>query len=717
MTSFSPKRPPCALIIEDDAIMRLLLAETLLQEGFTVLEAENGAVGIELFSTKKPDIVLLDVIMPEMDGFTACMKIRQKQDAERIPIVMMTGLDDVESINHAYDIGATDFITKPVNWTILGHRLRYLLRASQTLQNLANSQARLANAQRLAQLGHWDWDLNTHEMYWSDEIYRMLGMEAGKYAACCDTFLEAVHPEDKNRVRQAFAAALQGERQMNFDVRLGLRGGEERFIHAQAELYEDPARGIRQLSGTLQDVTERRRTQEQIHHLAYYDSLTGLPNRQLFKELLAEAMNQASTHANRLATLFLDLDKFQRINDTFGPSIGDRLLQQVAERVVHAVRGTGHAPWNARDLEPIPVARLGGDEFTVLIKEIEGIQDAAKIARRIINALNRPFLVSGHEFFVTASIGIAVYPDDGSNADHFMKNGDAAMYHAKERGRNNYQFYNRSMNASALNRLVMESKLRRAIEKQEFILYYQPQVDVENGNVVGVEALIRWQHPELGLTLPAEFVSIAEEAGLMTLIGEWVLRTACRQNRRWQEAGMPYFPVAVNISSPHFRQPDLAAKVAEILQEAELDPAYLELEVTESMLMEELEPTLSTLSELKKMGIRLSVDDFGTGYSSLCYLKRFPLNTLKIDWSFVRDITTDVDDAAITGAIIAMANSLRLDVIAEGVENKSQADLLTSMRCFLMQGFHFSEPLPAEAIPQFIRTQGVRLRSRKHTTF
>ena len=437
----------------------------------------------------------------------------------------------------------------------------------------------------------------------------------------------------------------------------------------------------------MKAITER--TQANLYRLAHHDALTGLPNRLLFIDRLGQAMAQANRNERLVAVMLLDLDRFKAINDTLGHTMGDLLLRNVAEFLVSCVR------------EDDTVARLGGDEFTIMLPEIQHIQDAATVAQKILDAFTRPFFLDGHELFIGTSIGIALYPFN-EDLSLLLRNADIAMYEVKQQGGNNYQFYTAEMNTASLQRLSLEGALRRALERGEFVLHYQPQIDLTRGEIVGVEALVRWQHPERGLLGPMEFIPLAEENGLIVPIGEWVLRTACAQARAWQEAGLRPIRVAVNLSVRQFYQKNLVETVARILEQTGLDSRYLELEITESCLMQNTQTTVALLAELNRLGMRISIDDFGTGYSSLSYLKRFPVDTLKIDRSFVCDIGTDPDDDAIVKAIIALAQSLELRVVAEGVETPEQLHFLRTHGCNEIQGYLISRPLPAdEAARQF----------------
>ena len=451
--------------------------------------------------------------------------------------------------------------------------------------------------------------------------------------------------------------------------------------------------------GVVRDITERKLAEQRIRYLAYYDNLTNLPNRQSFQEQLRAALARAARHKRMVALLFLDLDHFKRINDTLGHAFGDRLLQAIAGRLVGCVR---KARLGSKDAEGT-VARLGGDEFIVALQDVDKVEDVTRVAERLLAAVSEPIRLDQHDIAVTASLGISLYPQDGDDAEALLKNADAAMYQAKDAGRHSYFFYDRTQNAVTYNRLSLEVKLRRALEQGNLSLHYQPQVATRSRRSVGVEALLRWHDPELGSIPPDRFIPIAEESGLILPIGEWVLQAACAQARAWQDAGMPSMRMAVNLSSRQFRDRDLVAVVRDALAAARLDPRYLELELTESMIMQDALHTRRTLEALKEMGAHLSIDDFGTGYSSLSYLRSFPIDTLKIDRSFVADITAEPDNGAIVAAIIAMARSLKLSVVGEGVETEEQRAFLQLHGCNLAQGFLFCHPLPADELESWLQ--------------
>src|SRR5262245_31377123 len=495
-------------------------------------------------------------------------------------------------------------------------------------------------------------------------------------------------PEDR---QAALSKLLERQSLTNYELCLKRKDGSPVWVLESENLIEGPDGRLSVIEGTTIDITERKRAEEQVKHLAFHDPLTSLPNRLLFSDRLTLAVAQAHRHNQKLAVLFLDLDRFKIINDSLGHSVGDELLRQVAERIQEYVR------------EGDTVARLGGDEFTLLVPGINAEEDAAKIARKICDAIHDPFWIDGRELFVTTSMGVAANPSDGHDAETLFRNADSAMYRAKEQGRDNYQLYTPAMNAKAVERLSLESRLRQAVANDELELHFQPFFDLKTTKVLGAEALLRWRHPELGLIPPGEFIPIAELSGLIVPIGEWVLRTACAEARKWHEKGFSGLTVSVNLSSRQFQQADLVSQVTNALADTGLEPDKLDLEITESNAMQNAEHSINTLWGLKKQGVRISMDDFGTGYSSLNYLKRFPIDRIKLDQSFVRDLPGDKDDAAIAMAVIAMGRSLELVVIAEGVETEEQLAFLKDRECDQLQGFLLSRPLPPEAFESFLQ--------------
>ena len=475
------------------------------------------------------------------------------------------------------------------------------------------------------------------------------------------------------------------------EVEVQRRDGTRRFVRANVRAVRDKDGNIALREGTVEDITDRKVAEERVQFLAYYDALTGLPNRSLLQDRLAKALAAARRQENKLALLYLDLDRFKDINDSLGHSVGDLFLQEVAERLKTWAR------------EQDTVARLGGDEFLIMLTHVKDAPDAAVAAERLMDAMTAEFVVQGHPLNIGCSIGISIFPEHGADADHLIKNADAAMYGAKENGRNNFRFFTKEMNAQVLERLTLENSLRLALDRKELFLMYQPQIEIATGRITGLEALLRWQHPELGLVPPDKFIRIAENSGQIIAIGEWVLRTACSQSRRWQDAGLSAVTVAVNVSAVQFRQEGFCELIRRVLDETGLAPQCLELELTESLLLANADVTFSVIQELKAIGLSVAIDDFGTGYSSFNYLRQFRVSKIKIDRSFIKDVALNPDDAAITSAIISMAKSLKLKVIAEGVENEAQMSFLRTHQCDEIQGYYFSKPLTVDKIPDKLR--------------
>ncbi|WP_137171970.1 EAL domain-containing protein [Massilia sp. HP4] len=496
---------------------------------------------------------------------------------------------------------------------------------------------------------------------------------------------------DSESGREHLAKMQAHEAFANLEYQVVDDGGETRWFCVNGQPVFDEAGVLQGYRGTGSDITERKLTEQRVHHVAQHDVLTGLPNRSLLQDRLGQAIAYANRSGRPVWVMLIDLDRFKFVNDSMGHKAGDVLLVTVAARLRSSLRDAD------------TVARLSGDEFVVILNEHAEEPLNPAIVQRVMEAVARPVMLGNKEFFVTCSIGVAVYPSEGTSSDNLIEHADIAMYRAKKLGRNNFQFYTPAMNEESLERVRIESALRNALERDEFVLHYQPQVDLKSGQVVGMEALIRWNHPELGMVPPVRFVGVAEETGLIVQIGAWVMRTACAQNKAWQDAGFPRLRVAVNLSARQFGAPDLLHSLESALQDTGLDPACLEIELTESLFMSDVTPAVELLHRMKALGVNLSIDDFGTGYSSFSYLSRFPIDVLKIDRSFVADITHDANDAAIVTSIIALAHNLKLAVIAEGVETLEQLDYLRSRGCDEMQGYYFSKPLPAHEFEQLLR--------------
>jgi diguanylate cyclase (GGDEF)-like protein len=670
---------PLVLVADDDPTHRMVIQEVLQQSGFRVLTAADGKVGLEMFVRAKPDVVLLDVEMPEMDGFSVCKAIRAMESESETPIFMVTGLDDKESVQRAYDLGATDFIGKPIAWPVLPHRIRYVLRASRSFNDLKGLIGAVPDLIFVVNArGEVETGLTGSK---ASQLRKSRGLSTASSDDFCsfendDTARACINRAIESGITQVYEHNIDG-----FDVCL-----ETRFV----------ARDKDSVLAIVRDITERKSSEKRIYNLAYYDELTTLPNRELFSQNLEKTISRARRDTESFAILFIDLDRFKRINDTLGHSIGDLLLRAVAERLAECTRSGDFVANVANDeVQDIKLARLGGDEFVVKLLGLGSEATVAKIASRIITALTPPFSCEGHQFVVTPSIGIALYPQDGRTSEELLMNADSAMYRAKFAGRNNYKFYSETMRTKSLHRLDLENEIRQAIENEQFELHYQPKVEVSTWSIVGAEALLRWKHPERGNIAPDEFIPVAEETGLIVPLGQWVIQEACEQIKKWSTRSFGPVAVAVNISSHQFHTDGLVEFILNTIADTQIDARLLEIEITESIMLQNVETTFDALKKLKGAGFSLSVDDFGTGYSSLGYLNRFQLDTLKIDRSFVENIHIKKGEAAICAAILAMAQKLELNVVAEGVELDEQLEILKELGCDQIQGFIYSPAVPA----------------------
>ena len=694
------------LIVDDDSTIRLMTKAIIEKAGYVAHEVDNGEDALTQFDKLKPDAILLDVGLPGIDGFEVCEGIRKSPYGEYIPIMMITGHDDIESIDRAYHVDATDFLTKPITWAVLAHKLKYLMRASYAFSELHRNKTRLDNAKKVARISEWEYDLNTLKFVCSEEIYKLFNFEKNKnlenlnnldesenlYLKNYEDLIKQAHPHDRKRIKKCYTRLKNNF--INYDIEYRILNGDKtKYIQEQAQAIQDNNGNHISLLGTIKDITKRKEIEEEVRYLAYFDSLTGLPNRALFNEHLITAIAKAEREGSKIAILFLDLDNFKRVNDSFGHDAGDRLLKIVSDQLIQSLRRSDYISTGTSG-EIIPaVSRLGGDEFIILLHHNVSAKGASYVAKRIINILNRPVMIENHEVPISVSIGISIFPDDGHDASNLLKNADAAMYSAKEIGKNTYRFYNSKMNELAIEKLQLEADLQKALQTEQLVLYYQPKVNLKSNKIVATEALLRWKHPELGLLSPTEFIPIAENSNLIIPIGEWVLKEACKTTKELQEKGSSELHVAVNLSAKQFVSDDLVQTVSDILKETDFTPHCLELELTEGMIMENKPHTLDTLNKLKKLGVRISIDDFGTGYSSLRYLSQFPLDAIKIDKSFVKKLPFNKNDAMISEAIIELAHRLNLEVIAEGVEREEQIEFFRNKNCDTIQGFLISNPL------------------------
>jgi diguanylate cyclase (GGDEF)-like protein len=846
------RRNGLVLIVDDDVSMRLLLRTSIERGGFSVEEAADGRQAIELFDLSKPDAVLLDVVMPGLDGFETCAALRQRPGGVHVPILMVTGVDDVESIGKAYEAGATDFASKPINWLILTERVRYMLRASRAAEDLRRSREILEQAQHIARLGSWEWDPLHSLFICSQETFRICGFNSSPGPNGLDCLFELLHPEDRVPVREAIEEAIQEGKSSRMDHRIVTQDGNQVMVCHQIRVMGGEEEPPYRVTGTIQDISERKQTEqleidrnkvlqmvigseplhdiltglarlvenqrartlcviailrddqlqlaaapslpvglrssfegqpvgiegspsamaaylghgitandlhaknpfgvefkdralredvqaclsipifsgkgqvlgtvtllhrepyvytssdheliemaaklaavsieqrnlhERLAHQAHHDALTGLPNRLLAGDRLEGALMRCDRHNEKTALIYIDLDRFKHVNDSLGHQVGDLLLRQVAERLKGCTRKSD------------TLARMGGDEFLVVMHRVMQAEDVSRAAERILNALVTPFTIDGRLLHIGASMGISVFPEHGHDAVSLQRNADIAMYSAKNEGGNRYRYYCHEMNALVIERLQIENDLRKALERNEFELFFQPQFQLSSREVYGVEALLRWNHPELGRIPPARFIPIAEETGLIVPIGSWVLRRACEQNMQWQRAGYSPFRVAVNVSAVQVGQPGFVDEVAETIEEFGLDPQWLELEITESVLMKDMKMVAGMLDKIRNLGVSVAIDDFGNGYSSLSYLQKLPVDCLKIDQSFIREIEQlgelSSRSRTLIRTFVNLAASLGVRLLAEGVESDEQFRFLSDIGCELGQGFLLGIPMQA----------------------
>lgn len=705
--SFNPPRSgkPLALAVDDDFSLRLAMSAALTKAGFEVIEAENGQQAVDYFHSHKPDLICLDVMMPVMDGFETCATLRSLPGGDYTQILMVTGLDDTDSIEQAFEVGANDFIAKPINWVMMGHRAKYMMRAGYAFQELDRSKRRLAKTQELAKIGNWEIDLVEDNFLCSQEARSLLGLPGDRPVSYKD-FLAPVIAQEYGKVKETIDAAVKSKRSFSVNYRAILPNGTQRHILNRGEIYYDELGVARVMLGAVQDVSQLKDAEEEIRLLAFYDGLTGLANRMLFLDRLDQEIATAKRQKQIFALLFLDLDQFKRVNDTLGHHVGDLLLKSVAETLHKCIRAsdTASRPLNS-DADTL-IARLGGDEFIILLSDIDKPENASVVARRILQELPKPFNLAGNEVSVTTSIGICTYPADGIAGEVLLKNADSAMYHAKEKGRNNYQFYREDLNTKAIERFSLEHDLRKGLEKGEFHLYYQPQVDLVTRKIVGAEALIRWLHPIKGMIHPESFIPLAEETGTIIDINKWVVQTACKQNDIWQQDGLEPVRIAVNLSGYRFASQNIIKVIQDALDEAGLEATNLEVEITENVLMQDTVDTIGILNQLKDLKLRIALDDFGTGYSSLSYLTSFPVDIIKIDRSFVMGCTMHQNNRVIIKTIIAMGHSLGMKIVAEGIETEEQYEVIKGYGADEAQGYFFSPPVPQDDFFRMLKDGG-----------
>ncbi|AFZ35636.1 response regulator receiver modulated diguanylate cyclase/phosphodiesterase with PAS/PAC sensor(s) [Stanieria cyanosphaera PCC 7437] len=720
------------LIIDDNSNNLKILSETLIQAGFNVAVAIDGEMAIKQLEYHRPELILLDVLMPNLNGYEVCQQLKAKQQTRDIPVIFLSALDDAFDKVRAFSVGGVDYVTKPFQADEIIARIKHQLELQaakaeisqlnknleqkvhqrtielenvidklhqeiaqhqQTQQLLKDSECKLENI--LNSLEEVVWSANVENfnlIYLNAAVEKVYERTVTEFVNQPDLWLEVIHPEDRKQVKQSLSV-FPFSSNLELEYRIVRPNGELRWLNTRSRsIYDSNSTAIR-IDGISIDITDQKKAQEQLIYNALHDTLTGLPNRTLLMEHLDKALERSKRNPDYLfAVLYIDLDRFKIINDSLGHSVGDQLLVKVGHLLKECCRSVD------------TVARLGGDEFTILLDEIREIADVTIIAERILKKLTLPINLGTHTAFTAASIGIVISSRHYQNSIELIRNADIAMYQAKESGKGRYALFDREMYAQTLYLSQLETDLRFALARQQFILHYQPIIALATGDIVGFEALIRWQDPERGLVSPREFIKIAEDTGLIVLIGEWVLNEACRQLRAWQLkfSNASQYHISVNLASQQIKQPSLITIVERILKDTELDSNFLKLEITESTLMEEKETIMENFAQIKARNIKLSIDDFGTGYSSLSYLHSFPLDTLKIDRSFVSRMNANQENCEIVRTIINLAHSLGIDAIAEGVETPYQLEQLRKLGCKFAQGYLFAQPLDTQAVELLI---------------
>lgn len=677
------------LVVDDDLVTRKTLVKILKNSGYTMIQADNGSIAIDMFNEHTPDLVLMDVIMPIMDGYEACKRLRTIADYQNLPILMLTGLSDIESVDKAFDAGATDFITKPINWSLLEQRVRYAIRATEMHKTLQSHQAKLTQAQRIAKLGYWEMDIDSDDIRCSIELLDLLKLAKTYEHQPLDKFLKLIHPDDIDIFKQTFSQAINNALPFQIEHRLIRHDGVEMYVQQQTEIISDANGKAASIIGTLQDISELKSTEELVTHQRYFDSLTDLPNRKHFIERAKKIIELPEHSEELIATCLVSIDKLKNINETLGHDVADEIILAYTQRLKTISIGN------------ISLSRYHDDTFGLFVTGLKGFNHVNELLQQIMSINNKPVWLEENELHIQTSIGLSLYPLDNDDFDTILKGAQNALNRAREKGGNQSVFYSEKMNLEAHNRLEMERDMRKGLEQGEFITYYQPQVNTKTGMVCGMEALVRWQHPIKGLVSPFFFIPVAEDTGLIKQLGAIVLKDSCIQTKKWHDEGLGDLRVGVNLSAVQISDAGFYDEVISILEESQLLPSLLDLEITESMVVHDIDNVISVLNKFQEKGISISMDDFGTGYSALSLMQQLPIDILKIDRSFIKDIGFG-DNGAIAGAIIAMSHSLGLSVIAEGVETEDQRDFVSNYSCDEIQGFYYSQPLPADEFEAFV---------------
>ncbi|MGK0440521.1 MAG: putative signal transduction protein with EAL and GGDEF domain [Pseudohongiellaceae bacterium] len=710
----SLQEKPTILVVEDNPVERQLVSKVLRNAGFEVISVDCGKAVLSTVIGCQPDLVLLDALLPDIDGFDVCRDLRSHPKGIYIPVLMLTGLDDVDSINKAYEVGSTDFFTKPINHNILIHRIRYHLRSRQMVDQLRVSTQSLENAQLVAKLGYWEYDFERSHYTISNEMFSLYDLGSGYFPDDKSVLDKHCHPDDKEWVDATVNRSLKQHKETRIEHRIITPKGLMRYVDLHLKLMRDESGVETHMLGLGMDITARKQSEKEILRLAYFDRLTRLPNRSLIEPMIDQAIPRAHVNGCSVAVLVLDLDLFSRINNSMGHHAGDEVLLQMSQRLrsmLHCADSdlllenlsTTKETINVNDCNML--ARLASDTFLIVLPMVDRQSDqVASFAAKVKASFQQPFTYRGQELFVTASIGFAYTDSGSSSAETMIQQGDLALHEAKAEGRNEIRQYSGELVAKVSSHLSIQSDLRKALDNGEFQLFYQPKISTINQNICGFEALVRWFHPVKGMISPDQFISVAEDTGQIVELGSWVLKTACRQAKRWMDEGLIDTKMAVNVSARQFKEKDITRFVFDVLKETGLPAMNLELEMTEGVLMADPN-TSERVAVLREQGISIALDDFGTGYSSLSYITRFPIDTIKIDRCFVQDITLGSDKAAIVAAVTNLSHTLNFNVVAEGVENHSELAVIKALSCDEVQGYHYCRPMSAADISEWVKNR------------
>lgn len=690
-----------ALVVDDDEGTRLLLRSVVEQLGYHAIDAADGKEALVAFVKNAPQLIIMDVLMPCMDGFQCCQAIREEPNGSDVPVVLVTGVDDNPSIERAYQVGATDFVRKPINWIILRHRIAFITRANTAFQDLKRSEARLVQAQRLAKLAAWEWHLHRREFEVSPELADLLSLRLRQARLCEDEFWSSVPEAMRERLAPTLIEALRDQRGFSVDFRL-IRDRRERIIHAEGE-FVSFAGGVPQVMHCImQDVTEQYRAQEEIFRLSHYDWLTGLPNQSLFTEQLRAALLRGKRHGTDIGIIYLGLGRIRAVREAMGPAFADRVVREAALVIQDSLNSM-----KLGDSARLEIARYGAIEFTIFVDQLECPDPAGSalpfIAQRLLDDLSEPLKVDQQTVPVACSIGIVCAKGGQGEAETLLKYAHVAMNAARAKGERAYEFHSTEIQRQVMERFSLESALMAAVRQNALSVHFQPQIDIASGTIRGFEALARWQHADLGMIPPDRFIPIAEESGLILELGEQILVKALTEAKSWPTSEDCPILLSVNVSARQLWSRQFVQLVQRALESSGVTPTSLVLELTESVLIKNLESTLRILHSLKDLGVRLSLDDFGTGFSSMSYFRDLPMDELKIDRSFVKALEPGSRELAIVRSVISLGHNLDLNIVAEGVETEYQLKALARQGCDSAQGYLISQPMPAEAVGPYVR--------------